>query len=101
MRIPDIYEDRINQLAFGRMLETCRRCTTDVQLVNAVRTFAGLGVKGMGPAAANLLYFMHPTLLPPFNTAIVNGYNALTGARIKLGKWDECLRMRAGLLAIN
>lgn len=101
LRIPDIYEDRTNQLAFGRMLETCRCCTTDAQLVTAVRAFAGLGVKGMGPAAANLLYFMHPTLLPPFNTAIVNGYNALTGARIKLGKWDEYLRMRAGLLNIN
>jgi len=101
LRIPDIYEDRTNQLAFGRMLETCRCCTTDAQLVAAVRAFAGVGVKGMGPAAANLLYFLHPTLLPPVNTAIVNGYNALTGARIKLGKWDEYLRMRSGLLAIN
>ena len=101
LRIPDIYEDRANQLAFGRMLETCRCCTTDAQLVAAVRAFAGLGVKGLGPAAANLLYFLHPTRLPPVNTAIVNGYNALTGARIKLGKWDEYLRMRAGVLAIN
>lgn len=101
LRIPDIYEDRANQLAFGRMLETCRCCTTEAQLVAAVRTFADLGVKGLGPAAANLLYFLHPTLMPPFNTAIVNGYNALTGARTKLGRWDEYLRMRAGVLEIN
>ena len=53
-------------------------------------------VKGLGPSAANLLYFLHPTLMPPFNTAIVKGYNALTGSRVKLGKWDEYLAMRDG-----
>ena len=58
-------------------------------------------VKGLGPSAANLLYFLHPTLMPPFNTAIVKGYNALTGSRVKLGKWDEYLAMRDGILAIN
>ena len=41
------------------------------------------------------------TITPPFNTAIVNGYNALTGARVKLGRWDEYLAMRAGILALN
>jgi len=101
LRIPDIYENRENQLAFGRMLETCRCCTGEAQLLAAVRTFAARGIKGLGPAAANLLYFLHPTLMPPFNTAIVRGYNALTGARIKLGSWQEYLRMRAGVLAIN
>ncbi|AWK76829.1 hypothetical protein CBI38_36105 (plasmid) [Rhodococcus oxybenzonivorans] len=39
--------------------------------------------------------------MPPFNTAIVKGYNALTGGRVKLGKWDEYMSMRAGVLAIN
>jgi len=34
--------------------------------------------------------------VPPFNTAIVNGYNALAGARVRLGKWDDFLAMRAG-----
>lgn len=101
LRIPDIYEDRGNQLAFGRLLETCRCCTTEAQLLTAIRAFAARGVKGLGPAAANLLYFLHPTLMPPFNTAIVNGYNALTGSRVKLGRWEEYLRMRAGILAIN
>jgi len=101
MRIPDIYENRDNQLAFGRMLETCRCCTTEAQVLAAVRTFMGHNVKGLGPSAANLLYFLHPTLMPPFNTAIVKGYNALTGSRVKLGKWDEYLSMRHGILAIN
>ena len=61
----------------------------------------GQEIKGLGPAAANLLYFLHPTLVPPFNTAIVNGYNALTGARVKLGRWEEYLAMRRGVLELN
>lgn len=101
LRIPDIYEDRANQLAFGRLLETCRCCTTEHQLLSAIQGFAALKVKGLGPAAANMLYFLHPTLMPPFNTAIVRGYNALTGERIKLGSWQEYLRMRAGVLLLN
>lgn len=101
MRIPDIYEDRDNQLAFGRLLETCRCCTSESQVLAAIRDFASLGVRGLGPAAANLLYFLHPTLVPPFNTAIVRGYNALTGSRVRLGRWDDFLAMRAGVLAIN
>ena len=39
--------------------------------------------------------------MPPFNTAIVNGYNALTGSKVKLGRWDEYLAMRAGFLRLN
>lgn len=101
LRIPDIYENRDNQLAFGRMLETCRCCTSEAQVLAAVRVFMGHNVKGLGPSAANLLYFLHPTLMPPFNTAIVKGYNALTGSRVKLGKWEEYLSMRDGVLAIN
>jgi len=52
-------------------------------------------MKGLGPAVANLLYFLHPTLIPPFNTAIVKGYNELFGARVKLGDWGEYLAMRS------
>jgi type II restriction enzyme len=47
------------------------------------------------------LYFLHPTLVPPFNTAIVKGYNALTGSKVKLGSWDAYLAMRAGVLRCN
>lgn len=31
--------------------------------------------------AANLIHFLHPTIAPPFDAAIVKGYNALTIAR--------------------
>ncbi|MCM2334932.1 MAG: type II restriction endonuclease, partial [Anaeromyxobacteraceae bacterium] len=37
----------------------------------------------------------------PFNTAIVKGYNALTGAKVKLGRWDQYLAMREGALRLN
>ena len=39
--------------------------------------------------------------MPPFNTAIVNGYNALTGAKVKLGRWTEYLAMRRGINDLN
>ncbi|HKP76149.1 MAG TPA: type II restriction endonuclease [Longimicrobiaceae bacterium] len=101
LRIPDIYESRENQVAFARFLDTCVCCTTEDQVLAAIRRLDAHAIKGLGPAAANLLYFLHPTLVPPFNTAIVNGYNALTGARVKLGRWEEYLAMRNGVLALN
>lgn len=101
LRIPDIYEDRSNQIAFGRFLDTCACCTNEAQVVGAIQTLDREQIKGLGPAAANLLYFLHPTLTPPFNTAIVKGYNALTGAKVKLGRWDGYLAMRLGVLALN
>lgn len=101
LRIPDIYEHPENQRAFGRFLDACACCDTEDGVVRAIRTFADRNVKGAGPAAANLLYFLHPTLAPPFNTAIVKGYNALTGSKVKLGSWDEYLAMRTGVLRMN
>lgn len=101
LRIPDIYENAENQRAFARLLHTCNCCDTEQEVLNAIRQLSSLGIKGLGPAAANLLYFIHPTLVVPFNTAIVNGYNALTGSAVKLGKWDHYLAMRAGVLALN
>ena len=101
LRIPDIYENRENQLAFGRFLNTCACCTGEDAVLGAIRSLDDRQIKGLGPAAANLLYFLHPTLAPPFNTAIVNGYNALAGARVKLGKWPEYLAMRQGILRLN
>jgi len=101
LRIPDIYESPGNQRAFGRLLDTCVCCSTEQQVLAAIREIDARGIKGLGPAVANLLYFLHPTIAPPFNTAIVNGYNALTGARVKLGRWDEYLAMRRGILALN
>ena len=101
LRIPDIYEHRENQLAFARFLNTCVCCTGEEEMIGAIRALDRREIKGLGPAAANLLYFLHPTFVPPFNTAIVKGYNALTGARVRLGRWDDYLAMRAGILQLN
>ncbi|WP_019009390.1 hypothetical protein [Deinococcus aquatilis] len=101
LRIPDIYESPANQRAFGQFLDTCVCCTEADELVEAVRTLDRHRIKGLGPAAANLMYFLHPTHMPPFNTAIVNGYNALTGAKVKLGSWEEYLALRRGLFRLT
>ncbi|MFV2015712.1 MAG: hypothetical protein ACC656_09810, partial [Candidatus Heimdallarchaeota archaeon] len=58
-------------------------------------------IKGLGPAVANILYFLHPTIIPPFNTAIVRGYNFLFDEKIKLGKWKDFLLMREGIIELN
>ncbi|MDU1123079.1 MAG: type II restriction endonuclease [Dermabacter sp.] len=101
LRIPDIYEDAANQRAFGRLLHHCCCCDTEQELVDGIETIDRLAIKGLGPAVANLLYFLHPTLMPPFNTAIVNGFNTVTGSKVKLGRWDQYLAMRQGVLELN
>ncbi len=101
LRIPDIYECRENQEAFGRLLYNCSCCGTAEEIIGHIHEIDRLKIKGLGPAVANLLYFLHPTLVPPFNTAIVKGYNVLTGARVKLGSWEHFLAMRAGVLDLN
>lgn len=101
LRIPDIYESRENQLAFAAFLDTCACCNGEKQLLAAIRRLDERRIKGLGPAAANLLYFLHPTIIPPFNTAIVRGYNLLTGADVKLGSWEDFLAMRGGILRLN
>jgi type II restriction enzyme len=101
LRIPDIYESPDNQRAFGRLLHACVCCDTEEHVLAEIHRIDALKIKGLGPAVANILYFLHPTIAPPFNTAIVRGYNALTGANVKLGRWDEYLAMREGMLAFN
>lgn len=101
LRIPDIYENEDNQRAFGRLLHTCDCCDTAEAVIEAIRWIDGRQIKGLGPAVANLFYFIHPTLVVPFNTAIVRGYNQLTGSNVKLGRWDHYLAMREGILQIN
>lgn len=49
----------------------------------------------------HLIYFLHPTIALPFNTAIVRGYNALTGSKVKLGQWNQYLAMREGAIRLN
>lgn len=101
LRIPDIYESPDNQRAFGRLLHHCSCCDTAEEIIAGIHAIDRLRIKGLGPAVANLLYFLHPTLVPPFNTAIVKGYNALTGANVKLGSWEHFLAMRSGILDLN
>jgi type II restriction enzyme len=101
LRIPDIYENQDNQKAFGRLLHHCTCCNTEQEIISGIETIDRLAIKGLGPAVANLLFFLHPTLMPPFNTAIVNGLNAVTGTKVKLGRWDQYLAMRAGILRLN
>lgn len=101
LRIPDIYENRDNQRAFAALLHTCECCDTTESVVEAIRRIDAVGIKGLGPAVANLLYFIHPTIVVPFNTAIVKGYNALSGANVKLGRWDHYLALREGALRLN
>src|SRR6266511_706105 len=101
LRIPDIYENRDNQVAFAHFLDTCACCSGEGELLAAVHALDKRASKGLGPAAANILYFLHPTLIPPFNTAIAAGYSLLTGARVKLGRWDQYLAMRTGILDLN
>ncbi len=101
LRIPDIYESPENQRAFGRFLRTCACANNEKALIEAIQQLDARRIKGLGPAAANLMYFLHPTLMPPFNTSIVRGYNALAGASAKLGKWPDYLAMRDGFLRLT
>lgn len=71
LRIPDIYENAANQQAFARFLHTCNCCNTADEVVEAMHRVDSHRIKGLGPAAADLLYFIHPTLVMLFNTAIV------------------------------
>lgn len=48
-----------------------------------------------------MLYFLHPTIIPPSNTVIIKGYNLLTGANVKLGSWPDYLALRQGMLSLN
>lgn len=101
LRIPDIYEHAANQQAFADLLDTCDCCNEAQGVLSAIRTLEARAIKGLGSAAANLLYFIHPTLVSPFNTAIVKGFNTVTGANVKLGRWDHYLAMREGILELN
>ena len=101
LRIPDIYENSQNQKAFGRFLRACLETSSADKVVDEILTLDQLKIKGLGPAVANILYFLHPTMFPPFNTAIVNGFNLLFNQKIKLGSWKAYLEMRDKMLEIN
>ncbi len=99
--IPDIYENEENKLAFGRFLENCCRATTAARIMDEIEHLDQHRIKGLGPAVANILYFLHPDKMPPSNTAIVKGFNRLFKDKVKLGSWPEYLRMRRVIVAKN
>lgn len=101
LRIPDIYESQENKQAFGAFLENCMDAKSSDQICSEIIRLDRLRIKGLGPAVASILYFLHPTLVMPFNTAIVNGYNTLFNERKKLGSWPDYLQMLETVRHIN
>lgn len=101
LRIPDIYEDEENKRAFGHLLERALGTNGEDRLVSEVLELDRRRIKGLGPAVASILYFLHPTIFPPFNTAIVRGFNALFADSKKLGSWPDYLQMREVIKTSN
>ncbi|PJE44576.1 MAG: hypothetical protein CUR32_03085 [Flavobacterium sp.] len=101
LRIPDIYENQDNKIAFGQFLENCLNAKSEEQVIKEIVKLDELKIKGLGPAVASILYFLHPTWFPPFNTAIINGFNFLFKDKKKLGNWSEYLKIRETLLKTN
>jgi type II restriction enzyme len=101
LRIPDIYENEDNKLAFGEFLESCLSANTEDKIIKEILKLDSYKIKGLGPAVANILYFLHPTIVPPFNTAMLNGFNALFNDKKKLGSWSDYLAIRETLLKVN
>lgn len=101
LRIPDIYENDENQAAFGRFLANCLSASDADSLTHEILDLDDRGIKGLGPAVANILYFLHPTLISPFNTAMLKGFNAIFQDNKKLGSWSAYLEMRQTLLLAN
>ncbi|WP_110253463.1 hypothetical protein [Undibacterium pigrum] len=101
LRIPDIYENVQNQQKFGAFLNACLNATREDQVLDEMSRLAEANIKGLGPSVATIVYFLHPTLVPPFNTAIVNGFNALFNTKQKLGSWQSYLSMRETIVQAN
>ena len=101
LRIPDIYESQDNKRYFGQFLENCLNATNENTLITEIIKLDEKKIKGLGPAVASILYFLHPTIIPPCNTAIVNGFNILFKRKVKLGSWKEYLQMREVIIQQN
>jgi type II restriction enzyme len=101
LRIPDIYENKTNQKTFGRFLKASLEAANEEQVLKEIITLNESKIKGLGPAVANILYFLHPTWFPPFNTAIVNGFNMLFQQKKKLGSWEAYREMREVIIGEN
>ncbi|WP_431217120.1 hypothetical protein ACQ86N_22785 [Puia sp. P3] len=101
LRIPDIYENEGNKQAFGQFLENCLNSKSEEQILREIIKLDNVKIKGLGPAVASILYFLHPTIIPPFNTAIINGFNFLFKDKKKLGSWSEYLKLREVMINTN
>lgn len=101
LRIPDIYENDAHKRAFADFLDGCLNTADEGKLLDLVFALDRLKIKGLGPAVANVLYFLHPTLFPPFNTAILKGFNAVFADSKKLGSWAAYLEMRETIRSAN
>lgn len=101
LRIPDIYENENNKRIFGQFLESCLTANSGDKLIKEIVQLDSYKIKGLGPAVANILYFLHPTLIPPFNTAMVSGFNAIFNDKKKLGSWQQYLEMREVIIKSN
>ena len=101
LRIPDIYENDAHKRAFADFLDGCLSTADEGKLLDLVFALDRLRIKGLGPAVANVLYFLHPTLFPPFNTAILKGFNAVFADTKKLGSWVAYLEMRETVRGAN
>lgn len=101
MRIPDIYENENNKKIFGQFLYNCLSANSGDKIVKEILKLDSYKIKGLGPSVANILYFLHPTIMPPFNTAILKGYNFLFNDNKKLGSWEQYLEMREMILNVN
>lgn len=99
--IPDIYENEHNKQLFAQFLESCLYATSDDKIVKEIIKLDGYKIKGLGLAVANILYFLHPTIMSPSNTAMVQGYNAIFSENKKLGSWADYLDMRDTIFKAN
>lgn len=101
LRIPDIYENEQNKIAFGQFLENVLYAKNQEEIIREIVRLDEQRIKGLGPAVASIIYFLHPTIVPPFNTAIINGFNYLFKDKKKLGSWNEYLKIREVLIDLN
>lgn len=101
LRIPDIYENEDNKRTFGAFLEVCLSAGSADRLIKEIISLDNCKIKGLGPAVANILYFLHPTIMPPFNTAMLNGFNLVFDDKKKLGSWQSYLEMRETIIKVN
>lgn len=101
LRIPDIYENETNKRKFAAFLDACLAANREEQVLAEMSQLAAAEIKGLGPSVANIIYFLHPTIAPPFNTAMVKGFNSLFDDKKKLGSWESYLAMREVIVRTN